>query len=181
MLSVSPERPPIRITIRRVDRSAWDRFKRHHYLSADLSPISARHCYVGLIGSDPVVFTAVLPFPHPTVPGWREHRTVCLPDFQGVGIGTAMSDAIAACYSVLGPYYSTTTHPGWIAHRARSPDWRMTRDPSTRAAPSRAHGSGATRVGDMRASVARASAAFVWAGGAKGDPGPHVNHREVAL
>lgn len=176
MLSVSPERPPIELVIRRVDRALWERFKRHHYLDASLNRICAQHCYAGFIHGDSVVFTAVIPFPHPVAPGWREHRTVCLPDFQGVGIGTAMSDAVAACYSVLGVYYSTTTHPGWIAHRARSPHWRMIRDPSTRANPSRAHGTGSTRVGNMKASTSRSSASFVWCGGSMGDPGPRVDH-----
>lgn len=180
MLSVSPERPPIHLTIRRVDRALWGWFKRHHYLDGSLNRVCAQHCYAGFIVDEPVTFTAVIPFPHPSAPGWREHRTVCLPDFQGVGIGTAVSDVIAACYSVLGPYYSTTTHPGWIAHRARSPHWKMIRDPSTRANASRAHGVGATRVGDMRSSVARASASFLWVGGALGDPGPRVDRIEVA-
>src|SRR5207302_1929939 len=78
----------------------------------------------------PATFTAVLFHPHPTRPGWREHRTVCLPDFQGIGLGSAMSEFIASIYRATGkPYFSTTSHPSLVRHRARSPLWRLTRKP----------------------------------------------------
>jgi GNAT superfamily N-acetyltransferase len=122
------KRPTIELEIIRTDRSAWQRFKPHHYLSASLHPASA--CYVALVKDQPAAFTAVLPFPHPTHSGWREHRTVCLPDFQGVGIGNAMSEFIAGLYRATGkPYFSTTSHPAMIYHRAKSPLWRMSRKP----------------------------------------------------
>jgi hypothetical protein len=83
-----------------------------------------------LVENQPAAFTAVLPFPHPTRSGWREHRTVCLPDFQGVGIGNAMSEFVASLYKATGkPYTSTTSHPAMIRHRAKSPLWRMSRVP----------------------------------------------------
>lgn len=72
----------------------------------------------------------MLPFPHPVRPGWREHRTVCLPDFQGVGIGTAMSEFVASMFVATGkPYFSTTSHPAMIRHRANSVLWKMHRKP----------------------------------------------------
>jgi hypothetical protein len=74
--------------------------------------------------------TAVLYGPHADRPGWREHRTVCLPDYQGVGIGNAMSEFVASLFAATGlPYRSVTGHPSMIGHRARSPLWRMTRKP----------------------------------------------------
>jgi energy-coupling factor transporter ATP-binding protein EcfA2/GNAT superfamily N-acetyltransferase len=121
-------RPPVELEIVRTDRSAWDLFKPHHYLSASLNPAAA--CYVGHVDGQPAAFTAVLPFPHPTASGWREHRTVCLPDYQGIGLGNAMSEFIAGVYKSLGrPYTSTTSHPAMIYHRAKSPLWTMTRKP----------------------------------------------------
>jgi len=82
------------------------------------------------VENQPAVFTAALPFPHPLRPGWREHRTVCLPDFQGVGIGSAMSDFVASFYVATGkPYFSRTSHPAMIRHRLNSPLWRMLRKP----------------------------------------------------
>ena len=121
-------RPVIRLDVRRVDRHLWALFRRHHYLNDALHPSSA--CYAGFVDGSPATFTAVLFFPHPTRPGWREHRTVCLPDFQGVGLGSAMSEFVARLYRATGkPYFSTTSHPALIRHRCRSPLWRVTRKP----------------------------------------------------
>jgi hypothetical protein len=147
----------------RADRSAWNRFKPHHYLSANLNPAAA--CYVGLVENQPAAFTAVLPFPHPTHSGWREHRTVCLPDFQGVGIGNAMSEFIASLYNSTGrPYTSTTSHPAMIYHRAKSPLWRMTRQPSLT-------GGTGKRFSIMRktAAIDRLTAGFAYVGPTRPD------------
>ena len=121
-------RPPIRLRIARTDRAAWKLFERHHYLSGSLHRSSV--CFLGTVENEPAAFTAALPFPHPRRPGWREHRTVCLPDFQGVGIGSALSDYVAGLFVATGkPYFSTTSHPAMIRHRLRSPDWKMHRKP----------------------------------------------------
>jgi GNAT superfamily N-acetyltransferase len=152
------QRPNIDLEILRTDRSVWPRFKPHHYLSADLHRAAA--CYVALIRDQPAAFTAVLPWPHPTKPGWREHRTVCLPDYQGVGIGNAMSEFVAGVYRATGkPYYSTTSHPAMIHHRARSPLWRMARKPGLTGGSSR-------RFSAMRktAAIDRLTAGFEYVG-----------------
>jgi hypothetical protein len=122
------QRPPIQLEIQRAARNAWNVFKRHHYLTGTLH--GSAQCFVGTVDNQPAAFAATLPFPHATRPGWREHRTVCLPDFQGVGIGTALSDFVASLYaSTEKPYFSTTSHPAMIAHRARSALWHMHRPP----------------------------------------------------
>ena len=109
-----------------------------------------------------VAFTAVLPFPHARRPGWREHRTVCLPDFQGVGIGNAMSEFVASLYVAGGrPYFSTTTHPAMIRHRAKSPLWRMTVKPSPRG---RHQGGGSGMKAQTSSERVAASFEFVGAG-----------------
>jgi hypothetical protein len=115
-----------------VHRVAWQIFKDHHYLSRKLHVAAA--CFVGFVGSRPACFASVLHFPHPVKPRWREHRTVCLPDFQGVGLGNALSEYIASVFATKGlatgePYFSITSHPAMIRHRARSPLWRMDRAP----------------------------------------------------
>lgn len=149
-------RPGIAIEIRRCRPGLWRMFERHHYLDAGLHP-SAK-CFAGLIDGEPAVFTAAIPFPHPRRPGWREHRTVCLPDFQGVGIGNAMSDFVAGMYRATGkPYRSVTGNPAMIAHRARAPNWRMTRPPSRANVPT------ARRL-KRTTSAARITASFEYAG-----------------
>lgn len=122
-------RPDVKMEVIPAHRSAWDIFRRHHYLSHSLSP--AAQCYVGLVDGEPAAFTGVISFPHPRRPGFREHRTVCLPDFQGVGIGNRMSNLVAGAWRARGkPYFSTTSAPGMIYHRAKSPLWNMIRKPS---------------------------------------------------
>jgi len=126
--SVQP-RPKITMQIRRVHRSTWGIFKKHHYLTADIN--SASHCYCGFIDDTPVMFFAVLSFPHPQRPGWRFHRAVCMPDFQGCGISTAFTDWIGALYRASGkPVFATTSNPALVHHLARSRLWNMTKIPS---------------------------------------------------
>jgi ABC-type molybdenum transport system ATPase subunit/photorepair protein PhrA len=122
-------RPKIQLEIRKAPRKLWQLFRLHHYLSETMSAMAK--CFVGLIENKPAVFTAVVSTPHPRVPSWREHRTVCLPDYQGVGIGSAMSDFIAGIFACTGkPYRSITSHPAMIAHRNRSLNWQLVRQPS---------------------------------------------------
>ena len=121
-------RPAIELAIGRVERSAWRLFRAHHYLSGALSPLAM--CFVACVAEQPAAFTAVLHHPSRQGGFWREHRTVCLPDFQGVGIGHALSELVAGLFLATGkPYHSTTSHPGMIAHRAASPRWRLIRKP----------------------------------------------------
>lgn len=125
-------RPAVELSVFRTDPKAWNIFKKHHYLDTTLA--SAAACFICLVEGRPAAFTAVLAFPHPIRPGWREHRTVCLPDFQGVGIGNAMSNYVASLYASTGkPYRSTTSHPAMIRHRQASPLWKMTSKPKQRS------------------------------------------------
>jgi hypothetical protein len=74
----------------------------------------------------PAAFTAVLSAPDSRGGYWREHRTVCLPDFQGVGIGNALSEFVASLFVATGKRYcSRTSHPAMIRHRAVSKLWQM--------------------------------------------------------
>ncbi len=123
-------RPPIDLEIVRVRRRAWELFKHHHYLNTGIH--KAAKCFVARIDGRPAAFASWVNFPHPTHPAWREHRTVCLPDFQGVGIGNALSEFTAAVMRATGRRaISTTSNPAMIGHRNRSPLWRMHRRPSS--------------------------------------------------
>lgn len=121
-------RPPVELELRRVSHDAWTIFAPHHYLSGVLH--QAARCFVATSGEHAVAFVAVMP--QLGRRGlWREHRAVCRPDFQGVGIGSRVSEAVAAIVLAAtgGSYASTTSHPGFIAARSRSPQWRMTSAP----------------------------------------------------
>ncbi len=119
-------RPAINLIIRRVHRAAWELFKRYHYLDTHLN--RSAQCFVGFYENMPVVFTAVLHLPYPGIAFKREHRTVCLPDYQGIGIGNALSDHIASMCLGLGVrYLSQTANQAMIAARMRSPEWKLIR------------------------------------------------------
>lgn len=120
-------RPRIPIQVHRCTWRTWSLFGKYHYLSARIH--KQAQCFLGLWEGNPVVFTAVLAFPHPTIKkAFREHRTVVLPDYQGAGIGTQFSDAIAQLYiDTDRKYYSRTSHPSMGEYRNRSPLWSPTR------------------------------------------------------
>lgn len=122
-------RPPIELELRRVHHSAWGLFKGHHYLSADLN--KSAHCFVAFMEGKPVGFVAALKFPHPTVKDyWKAHRTVVLPDYQGLGIGNAISEAVGEHFVEQGyRYRSVTSHPAMIHHRMASSKWVLVRAP----------------------------------------------------
>ncbi len=122
-------RPSICLRVRRCETSAWKLFAQHHYLSGELNKSAV--CFLATWQDRPVAFSAWLPFVGNGFPSRREHRTVTLPDYQGVGIGNALSDCIASMWKALGyRAISTTTHPAMIAARNKSFNWLMTRKPS---------------------------------------------------
>jgi len=125
-------RPEIVLDLVRCQASAWPLFAPHHYLNTALARSAV--CFLASWGSKPVVFSAWLPFVGAGPPTRREHRTVTLPDYQGVGLGNTVSAAIASMWRGLGfRAISTTTHPAMIRSRLRSPLWRMHRRPSLAA------------------------------------------------
>jgi ABC-type lipoprotein export system ATPase subunit len=132
------QRPPITLQVQSVPKNYWKIFNKYHYLSHSIH--QAAKCYAAFLNGRPVAFTAILHMPHPTGTKWKEHRTVCLPDFQGIGIGNALSNFIAAAYSgVRGrSYTSVTANPAMVAYRARSTLWAMTRKPSLNEGVARA-------------------------------------------
>lgn len=159
-------RPPIALDIRRVDSSAWTLFRKHHYLDTKLHVAAA--CFVASWQDRPVAFASVLHFPHATsLFIKREHRTVCLPDFQGVGIGNALSDYVGSLCRGRGyRYQSQTSHPAMIRARARSLNWRMIARPNTssKTIPHGGLGHGASGSGATLGPATRLRATFEYVG-----------------
>ena len=128
-------RPQIRMAVHRCNAGVWNMFKRHHYLSQSLP--AALRCYAGLLTADsglgdtdaspvPVAFAAVAP-----VAGftgyWRFSRVVVLPDFQGIGIGSAFRDTVAGMEAPACRRLSlVTSHPGMIRSLHANRCWRTT-------------------------------------------------------
>ncbi len=116
-------RPPIELEIFRCRRSAWRLFARHHYLSGQLAQYV--RCFLALWEGEPVAFCATL-----SLIGrknrWRISRIVTLPDYQGVGIGMAVAEAVAELHVQEGHRVNVTaSHPSLLAHCRRSPRWRL--------------------------------------------------------
>src|SRR5690606_27869691 len=103
----------------------WQLFARHHYLSGSLS-FGAR-CFVALWKGVPVAMCATLAI-YGQRKHWRISRVVALPDYQGVGIGLRVAEAVARLHLEEGHRLSiTASHPSVIAHCRKSPEWRTTR------------------------------------------------------
>lgn len=86
-------RPEIKLDIYE-QKGEWEIFRKYHYLSTKLNNASRQ--FVGYIGNEPVVFCAVLHFPHGKVKNFkRVHRLVTLPDYQGIGIGKRFMTKLA--------------------------------------------------------------------------------------
>jgi energy-coupling factor transporter ATP-binding protein EcfA2 len=146
-------RPAIVLEVVRCQASAWPLFAPHHYLADSLNPSAV--CFLATWQARPVAFSAWLPFFGPGPPTRREHRTVTLPDFQGAGIGNALSDFCASLWKGLGNRAtSTTTHPAMIRSRLRSDRWRLARKPSFAAG----------HEGKVRHAVTRLTAGFEYVG-----------------
>lgn len=122
----SLRRPEIKLELLPCSSSAWSIFRDHHYLSGNLNK-SAKH-WLCIWGENVVGFTSVLTLPSGTLKNaYRGHRTVILPDYQGLGIGVRISDALGEIYTTEGRrYFSKTTHPRMGEYRNRSPHWRPT-------------------------------------------------------
>jgi energy-coupling factor transporter ATP-binding protein EcfA2 len=150
------QRPRIALDVVRCRTSAWPLFAPHHYLSGGLVPSAV--CFLASWRNRPVAFSAWLPFVGAGLPARREHRTVTLPDYQGVGIGNALSDLVASLWLGLGyRAFSTTTHPAMIRARLRSPHWHMHRAPSPASGRER-------KLRRLRHAVTRWTASFTYVG-----------------
>lgn len=154
------QRKPIEAKIFQCNYKAWQLFKGHHYLSAEINKAST--VFVMEINGEPCAITALLPFPHPKKKNfWKEHRTVVLPDYQGMGLGNIMSEFSGEWLKGRGKgFTSVTSHPAMIAHRNNSDKWKMTRKPSRLAPP----GTKAKVQSNKNTSISRLTASFEYRG-----------------
>jgi energy-coupling factor transporter ATP-binding protein EcfA2 len=120
-------RPALTLSVYRCRLEAWQLFRAHHYLIGKIHP--GAQAFLAVWEGRPVAFSAWISALLPGG-GKREHRTVTLPDFQGVGIGRALADYCASLWVGLGlRARSTTSHPAVIAGRLKSSRWRLVRAP----------------------------------------------------
>jgi len=106
---------------------AWSIFKNHHYLSQDIN--AGAYSWILLDSQNHICgFSSAIPSPGRDLKNaWREHRTVILPDYQGIGLGAKLSNTIAQMFIDKGcRYFSKTAHPKLGEHRNKSPLWKPT-------------------------------------------------------
>lgn len=120
-------RPGLALEIRSVSKDLWPRFSRFHYLTSHLNP--SAFCLGGFIDDICVGFTSAVRFPHPKARNiYSEHRTVVLPDYQGLGLSGILSEWMGDHLWERGwRLHSVTAHPAIIAQKSRSPRWKLLR------------------------------------------------------
>lgn len=119
-------RPELVLKVQPCDGALWSHFAQHHYLSDALNK-SAR-CYMATWDGQLVGFVATMSYPSGSVQNaFREHRLVIHPDYQGLGFGPRLSEAIAQLYIDNGKrYFSKTSHPRLGEYRDQSKKWKGT-------------------------------------------------------
>ena len=117
-----PRKPKINFDVIPCEQALWKTFAQHHYLSGSLN--NAARCFVALWRKKPVAFCASLPLiGHKN--RRRISRLVTLPDYQGIGIGSAILGAVAEQHRLEGYRVNiTTSHPAMIDHLRRNLSWR---------------------------------------------------------
>lgn len=138
-------RPEIKLDILRVHYSAWNYFKEHHYLTAGIH--RAARCFVALWENRPVAFAGIMAFPHVHLKNaYRGHRLVCLPDFQGVGIGSMLAQFCGMlCRGAGKRFYIRSSHPAEKKRVVEAEDWRIVNKPKAGMKTAMGTGIGNTR------------------------------------
>ena len=124
--------PTVSIQIQPCAHSVWDIFKRHHYKSEQLSHKAEANVALASVflpgatepicHGTPVGFVATILHaakgPTAAQAPRRAHRTVVLPEWQGLGLGSLISDAVAAFHFKQGrEYFGQTVHPRQVCVR----------------------------------------------------------------
>lgn len=118
-------RPKIKMEIRKGSAQDWPRFRKHHYLNHSLNP--SAQVYLAFVEIDGVFRECALTSYISAVgmKGWRrEHRTVVLPDFQGISVGNNLVETVAEQLWIRQKirFRSTTASPAFIAYRYSKKD-----------------------------------------------------------
>ncbi len=122
-------RPPITLEIYRTSGTHWKFFKPHYYLDLP-HPVAAQY-FIGVVNGEAVCHLAVAPMFQSGY--YRATRLVTLPEWQGVGVGSAFLNAV--CQLHLDGYgrcerkYPTifhTSHPQLCGYLRRSMRWKQT-------------------------------------------------------
>ncbi len=119
-------KPQIELQVSRVESDTWNIFKKHHYLTEAVN----KSCKFFLFewNNKPIGICAVINQPRKGCPnGFALSRTVVLPDFQGMGLGTKISEFCASMFvGIGGKVYTKTVNPALGEYRNKSDKFRPT-------------------------------------------------------
>ena len=123
------QRPRIVLEIVKVHRSAWELFRQYHYLTQAMPKVA--QCFMAFWKEVPVAFYSYIHFQNNRLKHTKRGcRVVCLPDYQGVGIGLKLEEHIVSCLVALGwDYIGASSHPARMAYCCKSDNWLMIRKP----------------------------------------------------
>lgn len=103
----------------------WNIFKQYHYLTAEFN--IASRVFVAYFEDNPIAFCSMIS--QPGIPGvigggWRIHRLVVLPDYQGLGIATKLLEYMCDIFaSTDKPIYLRTSNVKLINYMLHSSKW----------------------------------------------------------
>lgn len=122
------QRPEITIDIYRVPGTKWNYFKPHYYLDLPY-PVAAQY-FIAFVGDEPVAHLAVCPMFQSK--HYRATRMVVLPEWQGIGAGTAFLNEVCGLHldgmGRNGHRFTTlfhTSHPQLCHALRKSPLWEQ--------------------------------------------------------
>jgi ABC-type lipoprotein export system ATPase subunit len=120
------QRPKIELEINPCSVQVWEYFKHHHYLDSKIN--KGARCWVATWNNQPVAFYGCLAQPSGSIKNaWRGSRLVVLPEFQGLGISTALTEHVASIFLSNGKRFFAKTASNLLGgHRENSNKWKPT-------------------------------------------------------
>ena len=125
------ERPQIKLTVRRVEPTVWNMFKKSHYLTAEMN--KSCKCLLFEWNKVPVAFVGILNTPRKGIPyGCSVSRIVVLEDYQGLGLSTMIFNFVGGIVKSLSDdehdyrLYIKTAHSKFGEALGRNPNVKGT-------------------------------------------------------
>jgi len=122
------QRPEINIDIYRVPGTKWNYFKPHYYLDLPY-PVAAQY-FIGFVDGEPVAHVSVCPMFQSGY--YRATRLVVMPEWQGIGVGTAFLNEVCRLHleghgrnGHKFPVLFHTSHPQLCHALRKSPLWEQ--------------------------------------------------------
>jgi energy-coupling factor transporter ATP-binding protein EcfA2 len=119
-------RPQIELQVSRVEYDTWNIFKKHHYLTEDVNKGAKFLLFEW--ERKPVAIVAILNTPRKGIPnGMAISRIVVTPDYQGLGLGSRLSNFIGGIFvNDNKKMYIKTVNPALGEYFNKSVLWRGT-------------------------------------------------------